>query len=454
MKFRFVTLLCLVLSVLFTACSGGAVGEPSVGGGGKGDVNVRLAAPTYPQMHPQPDDEVMFEDWDKYEQDQAAWYEDYAKQRDYRDEINQEAYRAFLQATVQEYLCSAGEENVVYSPANIYMALAMLAETTDNESRAQILNLLGMQDIGQLRTQATAMWNANYCDDGVVSSILANSVWLRDGTSYHEEVLNRLAQTYYASGFSGVMGSEEYNQLLRDWIDEQTGGLLKEQSRNLEMSADTVLALASTIYFKSGWTDKFSENMTEQDIFHAPDGDITVDFMHSIEGRYYWGEHYGAVRRGMANGCAMWLILPDDDSSVAEVLADSEMLQMVSGNDWENSKSLDVYLSVPKFDVNAELDLIEGLQNLGVTDVFDPGRSDFTPLTDEPNLAVSEATHAARVKIDEEGCEAAAYTVLMVTEAAMVEPAEQIDLILDRPFIFAITGISGQVLFVGTVCQP
>ena len=38
-------------------------------------------------------------------------------------------------------------ENAAYSPVNVYMALAMLAELTDGASRQQILDLLGSDSL-------------------------------------------------------------------------------------------------------------------------------------------------------------------------------------------------------------------------------------------------------------------------------------------------------------------
>ena len=117
---------------------------------------------------------------------------------------------------------------------------------------------------------------------------------------------------------------------------------------------------------------------------------------------------------------------------------------------------LNINLSMPRFDVSSDLDLIGGLKELGVTDIFDMDVSNFDPLeasTDDP-LYVSKAQHAARVKVDEEGCEAAAYTVIMVDCGAAMPPDDEVDFVLDRPFLFAVTGESGLPLFTGVVNQP
>ena len=84
-------------------------------------------------------------------------------------------------------------------------------------------------------------------------------------------------------------------------------------------------------------------------------------------------------------------------------------------------------------------------------------KSDFSNLTSmEEKLGgifVSKVNHSARVKIDEKGCEAAAYTVMMMTNSAM-PPKEEVDFILNRPFLFVITGEDGLALFIGIVNEP
>lgn len=154
----------------------------------------------------------------------------------------------------------------------------------------------------------------------------------------------------------------------------------------------------------------------------------------------------------------MWFLLPDEGVRAEELFADEEAMSFLfsdNRNEWEKQKFLIVHKSIPRFDVASQYDLGEGLRALGVTDVFDPAVSDFTPMTEEASFPVflSRANHAARVTIDEEGCTAAAFTVMETCGAAM-PPDEEVDFVLDRPFIFVITGDSGLPLFVGVVNKP
>ena len=351
----------------------------------------------------------------------------------------------------------AGQENRVCSPLNLYMALSMLAAVTDGETRQQILDALGAESLELLQKQTMQLWTENSWDDGLVTSTLANSIWLRNGYSYNEETLQTLGGDYYASAFSGEMGSDAYNNMLRDWINEHTGNLLTEQANGLKLDPNTVIALVSAIYYRAPWSDSFYDGATTQDVFHAPDDDVTAEFMHSSEyNTVYYGDGFSALGLSLQNSGRMWLLKPDEGTDASALLQNEDALGFLLANgEWSQTQSATVNLSLPKFDVSSDLDLLDTLAQLGMTDVLDGTRSDFTPLTTaSDSLELTQAKHAARVKIDEDGCEAAAYTVLAPEATAMMGPEDEIDFTLDNPFVFAITGIDGLPLFVGLVNQP
>lgn len=424
-----------------------------------GDAVRTVAAAEYPQMSPYPN-EMAYVDWatgefdsDGFGQVYEAWSNDRSAQRA-QSEDYKEGPEHFISTVNAQLLSGTEGENRVYSPLNIYLALGMLAELTDGESRAQILSLLGESDMDALRAHASALWNANYCDDGAVTSILAASLWLRDGISFRQNTLDRLADTYYASSFQGTV--QDMSKAMRDWLSEQTGGLLDEQTGALEMSPETVLALATTICYKAKWSDTFLEENTQEAVFHSLSGDETCDFMRQDATRdYYWADQFSAVYQSMESAGNMWFLLPDEGVSVDELLSDPQLMEFLqAGTSWEQSKYLVVHLSVPKFDVSSQLNLESHLQSLGVTGVFEPGLADFSPTAkDSEGFYLGQATHAARVVIDEEGCTASAFTA-MVASGAAEPPDEEVDFVLDRPFLFVLTGLDGLPLFLGVVNHP
>ncbi len=226
----------------------------------------------------------------------------------------------------------------------------------------------------------------------------------------------------------------------------------------MKLDSQTVLSLATTVYFKARWYDEFSKEATSPQTFHAPGGDVETDFMHSWgDQSYFWGEKFSAVAERFVQGGAMWFLLPNEGVSPEELLTDGEAMDFLFSTDnRENNVLLRVNKSIPKFDVVSQLDLNEGLNALGVTDVFDPEKSDFTPMTtdvDDP-VVLSEVSHAARVVIDEEGCTAAAFTLMQLFALGVTEDVDEVDFVLDRPFLFCITNDSGLPLFMGIVNNP
>lgn len=442
--------------------------------GGAPAAQAALVKAEYPSMAPYPVEADYYDeasgqlDYDRYSEDWDAWRK--SRTALYSD-LDGAALAPFLTASAKELLAEDGGKNKVYSPLNLYMALSMLTQTTGGESRQQLLDLLGASSAEELREQAPALWKNHYRDDGLVTSVLGNSLWLRDDMGYSQETLELLARDYYASSFRGKMGSAEYDQALRDWLNEQTHGLLAEQANGLEMAPETVLALASTLYFKAPWADEFQSERTAPQTFHAPTGDVETDFMHrSMSGSYYWGDRFSAVELRFQEGGSMWFLLPDEGVTPAELAASGEAMDFLLFSkqgrydqergefvdQWPGQKYLIINVALPKFDVSVDLDLIATLKDLGVTDIFDMAAADFTPLgaeTDDP-LYVSRAQHAARVTVDEEGCEAAAYTVIMMYCGAEMPPEEEVDFVLDRPFLFAVTSDDNLPLFLGTVNQP
>ncbi len=91
----------------------------------------------------------------------------------------------------------------------------------------------------------------------------------------------------------------------------------------------------------------------------------------------------------------MWLILPDEGQTTADILASEGYLRMTLDlGSRENKGAHEIHLSLPKFDVVNQMDLIEAMKTMGVTDIFDYAISDFTPMTDTPMLYVNQINHA------------------------------------------------------------
>ena len=402
-------------------------------------------------------------------------YEDYQDREDYNQAVDlwgsaRTARWTVLDQTLENltdffregnriFLDSPKNENRVYSPVNSYIALAMLAEVTGGNSRQQILDVLDTPDLDTLRTQVSAVWESAYREDESGTSILANSLWLDEDIAYRQEATEALAYHHYASSYQGDLGSEEMNEVLRQWLNESTGGLLEDSVDGVELSPDSILALASTVYLRSYWSEQFNPDFNTEEVFHSKNGDITHTFMHQREIYTYFYEYdsFTAICKGMMNGSGMWLILPKEGVKMTDLLEDAQYMELLNdtaGHDNPNARPAAVNLSLPRFDVDSSADLKEGLMAMGITDVFGALSADFSSgLDTDIPVWVGSVEQAARVAIDEEGAEAASYTLIVAPGSAEPTQREVIDFVLDRPFLFIIE-ISNLPLFAGVVNEP
>lgn len=400
-------------------------------------------------------------------------FDDYADPAEYdaawdacmnaRDKRNRSAASAnsalkdFYASTLQTFL--TGEENAVLSPVNTCLSLAMLAQVAGGSTRQELLDLLGFESMDALQTGFQAVWEQVVFDNAYEKRSLANSIWLDKSLRYHQENLDILGSSFYASVYKTNLGSSTAQRAIDTWITNNTGGLLGSNTpRSTLGPADDprVMTLLSTALVSARWGEPFSADLNTEGVFHAPGGDVTATFMHKRRAHmsYSWGDHYGAVALHTEEGSVLWLILPDEGSTVSDVLESGDYLNTVLASPWladDRRGEYLVNLSLPKFDIGSALDLKAGLQSLGVTEVFEL-TADFSPTFADSPVYVDSIHQSARVTVDEKGIQAA--SVIRIEGAGAAPPPDQtVDFTLDRPFLFVLT-YQNIPLFAGVVTNP
>ena len=214
-------ILSLVLAASGTGCTPGSA--PGSGNIDVFDSVYAMAAPDFPEMaaYPEPGDGSDYDPsaWDEWSaQKQKQW--DAAASYDGKlDRYLQTALPALMKP-------QKGSENAVCSPVNVWFALAMAAETAGGDTRQELLDLLGVSSVEQLREIATALWTANYTDDGANTLRLGASLWMNQDYAFKEKTLQTLAKDYFAASFRGAMTDPAFSKAFKDWLNEMTGGLL------------------------------------------------------------------------------------------------------------------------------------------------------------------------------------------------------------------------------------
>ena len=375
----------------------------------------------------------------------------------------------FLKKTVTQFLANAENENRAYSPLSLYFALAAAASSSGGETQKQILDLLGEDDADSLLATAKSVWNRDYFRKDQRKTLFASSLWFADDLSPDKALLSALSENLYLSAYACEMGTQEASEAFRQWLNEQTSGLLSDSVSNLELSESTRFAIASTVDFFAKWYCAADNFTLGKAAFHGTQSDVCTEFLNSFwssGATYFYGEKFTALSLELRDQGQMLFILPDVGYTTADLLSDDAAIELiVSGERARREQesreavpgsfgynSVIAYLSIPKFDISSNLDLKGGLKELGVTDCFNEN-ADFSPLLGEEKAGLAAVDHGVRVAIDEEGVTAAAYTVMIAETGLPQRPPQVVNFIADRPFLFVITGRSGLPLFVGEINQ-
>ena len=390
---------------------------------------------------------------------EAIGYEDYEAQsaRWTENQVTEDthyALKAFAYSTAAKVLANDTQSGC-YSPLSLYQALSMLASGAEGQTQAEILSFLGQPDVDTLQDQAGKLYRVNHSDNEVDILKIANSLWLDetapDGTKidYKEDWVLSAAANYYADVYQTEFSDPDAGGALGAWIAEKTGGVLQPTADELNIPEETVLAMVNTLWYRAHWAEEFDPAQTESAEFTPETGEpVSVEFMHRTDsmGSYVRGEGYTKAYLRLSRG-TMTVILPDEDVAVDDLLTEEQLWDMFENNDYQ---SAEVRWSVPKFETDATYDLEESLKRLGVSAAF-TDTADFSRISDT-RLKVSKVQQGTHIAVDEEGVEAAAYTLMdMVMAGVPDEDPPVIEMNLNRPFLYLITAHDGSPLFLGVV---
>lgn len=360
-----------------------------------------------------------------------------------------DAVNGFSCETAYELLKEEG--NTCYSPISLYYALAAAAEGAKGQTRDEILELLGESDTDVLSAQCHNLYNILFKDNEIGKLLMKDSVWIDDSFEIDSGYTDRLADKYYTESYHGDFASQDMADAMKQWIKDNTGGM----DMDIEPDADKVLAILNTVYFSDQWIDKFEKRLTKKDEFHMSDGGtVECEFMNSAYASHYYmkGDGYTRSTLSFKNSGSMYFVLPDEGVDVRSLVDSPEKIHNVL---FEGDGTMgEVIWKVPKFSYDTELELNDTLKKLGVTTCF-TGDADFSgmgTLKSGENVFVSDVKQNSHIELDENGVTASAFTEIGYAGAAL--PDGRAEMVLDRPFLYAIVNEKGVIIFIGICDNP
>ena len=357
---------------------------------------------------------------------------------------NDFAFRLFKKART--------EGSQIISPLSITYALGMLNNGAAGKTQEEINEVLGFGEAGadainkfcrKLLTEASGL-------DKETKVSIANTIFVNKDQGYELQpaFVEKANEFYDAQPEDRDFNDGQTRDVINQWGSDHTQGMIKEVLKEDEFNPFAVSYLLNALYFKGTWMNKFDPANTREEAFN---GGKTVKMMHMPFNEWGGGEEflysennlYQAIELPYGNGAyAMTVFLPREGKTVADVL------EQMDGQSWPHLfGNAIVDLKLPCFETNTNVDLKPIMKALGMPTAFDRLAAEF-PYFCNDDVYIELMKQSAKIKVNEEGTEAAAITVIGVETTGM--GPRHVTFHATRPFLYIISEKStGAIFFIG-----
>ena len=342
-------------------------------------------------------------------------------------------------------------KNTLISPLSVLCALAMTANGAEEETLAQMEEVLGMTTEELNLYLYSYMKNLPQGDKYKLS--LANSIWFTEDERFtvNQDFLQTNADYYGADIYKAPFNKQTLKDI-NNWVKQNTDKMIPEILDDI--SDDAIMYLVNALAFEAEWSEIYEKNQVRDGEFTKEDGTKQkAKFMYGSEGTYFEDENAtGFMKRYKGGKYAFVALLPNEGVSVSEYIAslEGESLNALL----TNPQYVTVHTSLPKFETEYSVEMSEILKNMGMTEAFDMYNADFEGLgtSTAGNIFISRVLHKTFISVGEKGTKAGAATIVEMKDGAAAEPTEPKEVYLDRPFVYMLVDCENNIpFFIGTM---
>ena len=329
-------------------------------------------------------------------------------------------------------------ENLVISPYSAGVALSMLAEGAEGQTKEEFNTALN--------NCIFKAENLGGNDTIIVNSV--NSLWVDDNFSIRNRYLSLLEKDFDALATVLNFSDPSTVQAINNWCSEHTNGKIKDIIDRL--GPNSVMVLANALYFNAPWLNPFEKNLTAKSTFHGASSTSEVNMM-LRRGYMNYAEYQGCqlVELPYEGGrYSMFVLLPAAGIDVNDIIG--YLNEDLYNEAMKSLAPKEVLLKMPKAKLETSLLLNQTLGSMGIKSAF-TSAADFKGIAEMGPLVLDQVKQKCYVDISESGTEAAAVTVAQVRMTS-ARPSSFVTMTVNRPYLFFIVDTqNSNVMFAGRV---
>ena len=320
------------------------------------------------------------------------------------------------------------ENNLIISPLSIFQAISLVTNGANGETQKELLKLLDnkeMEEISMINSKILKKLKENSSLE-IANAIMSKLSPLNDFTY--------IAKNTYDSEILPLKNVNQVNK----WCDKKTHGKISKIIDQLDPM--TFMLVLNAVYFKGEWRNQFQEHLTRKQVFYNFNKEeINIDTMENTKYfNYFEDTNLQAIELNFKKeSISALIILPTKNLNINEFIEildkDNEYYYSIINN----LKNTKVNLRLPKFELTYSKKLKEVLKTIGVNLPFEKN-ADFSKIRNQNDIYINEIIHKTYLKVDEQGTEAAAVTMVEILLNSAFRPEEEEIYLMhiNRPFLF------------------
>jgi len=358
-----------------------------------------------------------------------------AQQSDSAGSLNSFSFELYRQL-------KSDKENLFFSPLSIDIALIMAKEGARNDTKKAFEKVLHIDSNMVGNDALNFVQNLKSCKDSSNQLNIANAIWIQRDFILNADFLKSVQTNYLADAFP-VDFLNKYNSInkINKWAAQKRNNLIQQVISPDQINDSTRLVITNAIYFMGKWAKKFESNLTRKDDFYGINRDtVKTDFMHETGRMDYFENNDFQMIAKYYKGYdkSFCVILPKKKYGISAI--ETRMDKSLFDSILNHVVIKEVVLSIPKLRLETGYSLKESLSRLGLEKAF-TDKADFTGISAQPLLKISNVSQVAYINVDEVKTEAAAVTKITMSYIGSTihpKPKPIIYFTADHPFLFLI----------------
>ncbi len=350
------------------------------------------------------------------------------------------------------------DTNTTLSPTSVRLAMSLVAQGAKGATKTELATALNLHATDSAADAASEL--AEWKKRGTEGTTLriANRLFSEKTTPanapFQDVATKQFGSTVEALDFKG--SAEPSRALMNKWVAKETENKISDLFPQGSITGDTRFVIANAVYFLGTWKSPFDAKATTPKPFFVGGGSTSKPApMMQKTARFAFAEEEDVLLASLpyeGDKMAMVVALPKAKNGLGALVERLDGAVLGTWHDALGQGSRELALELPKFELSAGGSIKPNLAALGAKLAFSDA-ADFTGVSRDGKLSISDVFHKTYIRVDEKGTEAAAATGVVVGTTSMPPPPTPF--VADHPFVYYLVDkTNGRVLFIGAIVDP